>query len=112
MLNPSQFKLDDKDHLFVRTDKGEVQITHKKDPPKFKQLRTLQGEMGVSGVRRYLSLSELSVSNLESKGLNSQTIQVLETVKDNLPSDRDIEMTELKKTARDSKCCKKYHFHH
>jgi len=90
LVDPNQFKLDRDDHLFVKTDKGEVQLTYKKDPTKFRQLKTIQGEMGVGGVRRYLSLSD-------AKGLSSKSIKAFETAKDKIPSDREIEMTELKK---------------
>ena len=89
VVDPNQFVLDKGNHLFVKTDKGEVQLTHKKDPRKFRQLNTLQVEMGIDGVRRYLSLSDAKIG--------PKSIQAFETAKDKLPSDRDIEMTELKR---------------
>ena len=89
VVDPNQLELDKENHLFVITDKGKVQLTHKNNPRKFAQLNTLRPKMGTDGVRRYLSLSDAKVS--------SKSIQAFETAKDKIPSDRDIEMTELKK---------------
>ena len=55
VVDPNQFELDKENHLFVKTGKGNVQLTHKNNPRKFRQLNTLRNEMGTDGVRRYLS---------------------------------------------------------
>ena len=89
VVDPNQFELDKENHLFVKTDKGKVQLTHKNNPRKFVQLNTLRPKMGIDGVRRYLSLSDATIS--------SKSIQALESAKEKLPSDVDIEMTELKR---------------
>ena len=52
VVDPNQFVLDKGNHLFVKTDKGEVQLMHKNNPRKFRQLNTLRVEMGTNGVRR------------------------------------------------------------
>ena len=51
VADPNQFKLDKGNHLFVKTDKGEIQLTHKNNPRKFVQLSTLRPKMGIDGIR-------------------------------------------------------------
>ena len=83
-------------HLFVNTDTGKVQVTHRNDPTKFLKIGTITPKVGgVDGVRRHLSISDFSTTKLPKK-----TVAKIMEIQQAIPDvDDAIELQDLSRTA-------------
>ena len=97
IIDPNEFELDARNHLFFRTDGDPVQLTTKPDPTKFLKRSTLKQRLSINEQNR---LGIRAASNPDPD-LRSQAISKLQNTLADIPDAQYIPLQDLSQSAQE-----------